>query len=93
MSGTRDSPGSGATTWDETSTDRTPSVAVVSAVADVTGRSPLEMDPLADAIDPDALDGLVGSNAAGDAATTVTFEYCGCRVSLSPAELRITRLD
>lgn len=42
-----------------------PSIAVVEAVAAVTGREPTDLPPLADRLDTDALDGLVAEEAPG----------------------------
>ena len=39
--------------------DRPPHYAVIDSVADVTGTDPTKLEPLADRIDPDALDVLV----------------------------------
>lgn len=51
---------------------------VVSLVADTTGADPLELPPLFDAIDPEAVQRVVQSGAAGS--TKVRFEYAGCEV-------------
>lgn len=63
----------------EHSLERPPVYAVVTAVADRTGQEPTELPPLADAVDPDALNALF---AAGDGGTVrrVAFEYCGYTV-------------
>lgn len=54
--------------------------AVVSAVADAEGVSPLELRPLASVIDPDALNTLLRGNR-GD--RTIEFTYHGYRVRIS----------
>lgn len=46
---------------------------IVTAIAERTGADPLEMDPLYDAVDVDAIEAIVGS--AEDA--TVEFAYHG----------------
>ncbi|WP_226011294.1 HalOD1 output domain-containing protein [Halomicrobium salinisoli] len=46
---------------------------IVTAIAERTGADPLEMDPLYDAVDVDAVKAIVGS--AGDA--SVEFAYHG----------------
>lgn len=58
----------------ETVTER-----VVDAVASNTGREPLELPPLYDAIDPDALEALVGRMADGE----IVFSYAGCEVTVA----------
>lgn len=62
--------------------DESPCVGVVSAVAAVAGREPIAMEPLYDAVDPDALDRLVGGGAIDLA--RVTFEYLGYTVTVDP---------
>jgi len=74
--------------YDQGSTE-TPAEAVVAAVADVTGRSPLDLDPLYDAIDPDTLNTLF-STPAWASSVTVTFEYCEHRVTLTGEEVRVS---
>ena len=58
-------------------TDVSPSTGVVMAVAAVTGRSATSLVPLYQAIDPDALDRLVGRGGARDGGrpVRVTFQY------------------
>lgn len=46
----------------EWSGDTSLSIAVVEAVASVTGRDPLEIEPLNKYVDPDALDAIFGSD-------------------------------
>lgn len=58
--------------------DARPSVRVIEAVAAATDENPLEMAPLYDAVDPDALDALLGD----DAAVGVEFAYAGCEVAI-----------
>lgn len=61
-----------------------PSAAVVEAVASVTGRDELDLPPLQDAVDVDALDTVVASRAAtgsdGVDAVTVSFTYADVEV-------------
>lgn len=54
--------------------------AVVAAVADAEGVAPLELDPLAAAIDPDALNALYGDGRHGVA---LEFAYQGYEVAVS----------
>lgn len=55
---------------------------VVSAVAAARGLDPTDLDPLFEAIDPDALDDLYDRNGWGRAqpSVRVEFTYCGCEV-------------
>lgn len=80
--------------YDLRRTDR-PSEAVYTAVAVATGQSPLDIDPLAGVIDPDALDAMLdagdrpsspGSTPSG---VTVSFDYCGCRVTVTRRAVRV----
>ena len=50
-----------------------PSAAVITAVSNVTGIDPLELDPLQESIDCDALDSLFTSNLTS--AIQLTFQY------------------
>ncbi|WP_435346468.1 HalOD1 output domain-containing protein [Haloarchaeobius sp. HRN-SO-5] len=70
-----------------------PTTAVVSAVADMTGRDELELPVLADAVDTDALDAIFDHAAAhGRAPVTVSFEYAGVSVTVdSDGELVVER--
>lgn len=54
------------------------SEAVIHTVARQTDRDPLELPPLFDVVDPDALDALVRQMRRGD----VTFEYAGQTVTV-----------
>lgn len=54
---------------------------VVDAVADAKDVDPLDLDPLYDAIDPDALDSLFGRSAgSGGSLTELRFAMAGCEV-------------
>lgn len=73
-------------------TDESPSEAVIRAVAVASGESPLEMDPLYPAVDPDALNALCGDSTTGPRGdgVTVEFEFNGHRVRVSSGgEVRI----
>ena len=68
-------------------------VAVVSAVADAAGTDPLELPPLGDVIDPEALNDLVGSGG-GSGLESVTFEYAGYTVWVTgDGDVRVTRSE
>lgn len=54
---------------------------VVTAVAAVEGVRPERLDPLGDVVDPDALDGLLGSAAGRDC--WLVFEYHGYEVTVA----------
>ena len=60
------------------------STSVVEAVAERLGRDSLELNPrLADVIDPDALDALLGPRPDGSVPpVTVTFEFHGHSVTV-----------
>lgn len=73
--------------------DETPIDAVVSAVAEETGRSPLEMDPLWNSVDTDALDLLCGSPDDRRSSVTVTFDYCDRRVTVTADGVEIAPSD
>lgn len=61
------------------------SSAVVHAVADAEGADPLDLTPLYDAVDPDALDSLFASLTGEGAASIdeVSFEYEGYDVTVT----------
>ncbi|MDG5776531.1 HalOD1 output domain-containing protein [Haloarculaceae archaeon H-GB2-1] len=60
-----------------------PSTAVVLAVAEHVGADPMEMEPLAHAIDPDALDELFeGARGTQLDQGSVTFNYVGHEVTV-----------
>lgn len=61
-------------------TDRSPSVAVVEAVAAMTGDEPTAIEPLTESVNPDAMDRLI---EPGTPRTdlSVTFTYNGCTVT------------
>lgn len=65
------------------STNQPVSVVVVEAIAAATDQSPLEVDPLYDTIDPEALDELfhnVGSQSR--ARGRIKFVHCGYEVTV-----------
>lgn len=65
--------------------DESPSEAVLRSVATITGVTAVELDPLYETIDPDALDALFEGNAPA----SVTFFYAGCRVVVEPDRVRV----
>lgn len=64
---------------------------ITAAMSRFTGRSPLDLEPLAEAVDPDAIDAVVDRPAGGDAAVTVSFDYAGLEVTVTPTEIRLRR--
>jgi hypothetical protein len=58
------------------------SFAVQTALGDVEDRSPVELDPLADYVDPDALEAFFCGPADEVATRSLTFEYEGHTVSV-----------
>lgn len=66
-----------------------PSVAVVVALARTTEQSPLEMEVLANHIDPDALDALIESGGNDRGSATVVFDYDGWQVTVEPTAVRV----
>lgn len=65
------------TTFDWSSTD--PSTGIVEAVADATDYGALALDPLYEAVDPDALGSLLRS---GEEGLSVSFGYTGREVTV-----------
>lgn len=63
------------------------SMSVLSAVSAALGRPPLEMAPLTDAADPDALDALFSDDDTS--ALRIVFDYCGCRVAVTPLTVAV----
>ncbi|MFB6255147.1 MAG: HalOD1 output domain-containing protein [Haloplanus sp.] len=61
------------------------SFAVQTALAEVEGCSPMELDPLADYVDPDALEAFFGGPAAEVATRGLSFEYEGYTVHVDGA--------
>lgn len=66
--------------WDECESI---ALTVISAVSAVTNTPPLEMEPLFDAVDPDALNSLLrrNSDAATRSGVTVSFRFEGHEVT------------
>lgn len=57
--------------------------AVVRAVAATTGRDPESLPPLADSVDPDAIDALFHSRS-GNTVESLTFRFSDAEVTLTP---------
>ena len=52
--------------------------AVIQTVAETTDTDPLELPPLYETIDPDALDALIADMQAG----TISFTYTDCEITV-----------
>jgi hypothetical protein len=63
---------------DDTQNRKPVSMRVVDEIAEAYGCDPIDLEPLAASIDPDALDNVVGSATE----TTVTFDHAGCAVEV-----------
>ena len=73
------------------SSDDAVSQRVINAVADAKGVDPLDLDPMYDTIDPDALDALFRDGEASLAGTELRFEYEDCEVRIEGSgEVSIT---
>ena len=66
--------------------DETPTTGVISVIVAVENCSPLDLPPLAKAMDPDALNALLTAENGVD---HLSFEYCGYDVTATPDEIRV----
>lgn len=63
--------------------DDSTTMRVVSAVAEATGRDVIDLPPLADSVDPDALETIVADAGNGHrVGVEVRFAYAGCDVAV-----------
>ncbi|MFP8952890.1 HalOD1 output domain-containing protein [Natrialbaceae archaeon A-arb3/5] len=76
----------------EIGVDERPNMAVVRAVAAVTGRSPLDLDPLYESIDPDHANRVVDAAGSRRSAVELSFEYGGCAVTVTSDEVTVRLL-
>lgn len=69
--------------------------AVVRAVATLRDEPEVELAPLYESVDPDALDGLFEHPVAGgaDPETTVTFRFGGCRATVTQTAVHVRTLS
>ncbi|WP_158237420.1 HalOD1 output domain-containing protein [Halegenticoccus soli] len=74
----------------ELSPHEAPSEGVYFALATLLHRSPLDLDPLDDAVDPDALDALFRRRRGGEL-RSVEFEYLGYKICVCATEIQIHR--
>lgn len=70
--------------------DEPPSEGVYSVVAVMEDCSALDLPPLAETIDPDALDSLLKGNSGSE---EVSFHYCGYEVTATSDEIRVQEAD
>lgn len=64
-------------------------MAVVMAMAEAMHQPATQVEPLADWTDPVALESLFENTPENISGPTVTFEYIGCQVTVSPDSLQI----
>lgn len=75
------------------SEDDTPSTTVVRAVAAVTGTSPLDLEPLYNAIDSDHLDNFFQNNEKHTVEAELAFTYNGCEVVVTDTEIHVQTVE
>ncbi|MFC4544104.1 HalOD1 output domain-containing protein [Halosolutus amylolyticus] len=73
--------------WDRATTGP-PSHTVITAVARLEGCNPMDLPPLYDAIDPEAIDALF-PDEPNCGADRVSFRYCGYEIDVRPSVVRI----
>lgn len=67
------------------------SVAVIRAIASITGSDPLDLEPLAAYVDPDSLEATFEGPLARASPPSISFTYVGYRITVdSPTEITIT---
>lgn len=64
---------------------------IVRAVADTTGRDPVELEPFAESIDPDAIESLF-KRSSTDGPESLTLLYEGCRVTVDQDAVTVERI-
>lgn len=68
-----------------------PCEVVIRAVADVTDRDPLDLDPIADTVDPEAIDTMFTRSSREDVAT-LKLIYEGCRVEVTSDVVHVEKI-
>lgn len=70
---------------DDRSVDARMSDRVITAVANMKGTDPINLDPLYEVIEPDALNALYKRDELGRARSPerIEFTYCGCEVVIA----------
>lgn len=85
-------PGSAQYDWREADS---PSDGVLTAVAEVTGRSPADLPPIAGSVDEAAMNRLIATPGEdSDCPVRIAFEYAGCDVTVEsdgPIEIDSSR--
>ena len=72
--------------------DASPSERVIDSIAALTGRRPIDLPPLYEAVEPEALDRVVRSGEGGT--LSLSFAYAGTRVTFDArGTLRVRYLD
>ena len=66
---------------------------VIEAVADAKGVDPLDLPPLYDSVDPDALDSLFGHDGSSAAIASLTVEIGDCEVTIRGSGDVVVRSD
>ena len=69
---------------------------VIAAIAEESGRDPMELDPLYEFIDPDALNAIFDSRSNDDTDCTETyleFSYNAYRVAVTADSIHVSCLD
>ena len=75
-------------------TGEQPSIAVVKAVADLTGKDICDIEPLYDTMDPDHLDGLFEKEGSGEKSLReVSLQFNGCEVTVTCDMVRARRSE
>ncbi|MHC3439871.1 HalOD1 output domain-containing protein [Natrialbaceae archaeon A-gly3] len=65
------------------STETAVSTKVVQRVATLTDQEVLELPPLYETIDPEALDAIINSTAMNKPSLELRFTYCGCHITIT----------
>ncbi|MFC6764323.1 HalOD1 output domain-containing protein [Natrinema soli] len=73
----------------ENDTNKTPVNAVIEAVAEETDSDPLDLPPLYETIEPDALNTLFNSS---ETSSQVLFQYAGFEVVVQGSEVEVEPL-
>lgn len=66
---------------------------IVEAVARQTGTDPLELPPLFEAVDPDAIETLCGPHENGRCECTVSFEYADHTVKIAGTDVAVSAIS
>lgn len=72
--------------------DESPSEAIVSAVATVTGKEILDLDPLYQIIDPDHLNSLYETISSRGGTAEIAFEFNNCQVTVTHEKIHVREI-